>query len=348
MTRRVTVSTRAFDLEVAPAPFPWMHPDAVLAANFEEGEYWLDAVGGPLSASSLISTTRSSGIILPNAAGDFQSLGNNTLPRTDRGLYANGQFVQSAANWNAPANETVTLGTGTFTLAVWGSGSATVAAGTAAGTGFGPASAASPVTFTLSGAGTVSLTVTGSPSHVSLTNTGFAPPAPQPPGTILASDIRAVQGVRTSNGQAEPFPGWEAAGLDDGFTVLMEYWYGGWPGAARTMWQLAGDSSNVARLYTASSSSLSAVVNSSSAASAWRTPPPVGRTRTAVAVDWDTIRIAQAGSGTVGSAACPPAFEARTLRAGQFNGGQFWNDWIYELQICSPLSNAELLAWVNA
>lgn len=197
---------------------PWVDPGALLAMQFGPDRYWRKR-GGLLPATSVLTTTRSSGINLPNAAGVFQTLGDNTLPRTDRGLYANGQFVQSAVNWNAPANETISLGTGTFTLAVWGSGSIAVAAGTATGSGFGSASEGSPVTFALSGAGTVSLTVTGSPDYVSVTNTAFAPPAANPPGPVLASDIRAVQGVRPSNAQPEPFPGWEAAGLDDGYMI---------------------------------------------------------------------------------------------------------------------------------
>lgn len=198
----------------------WLLPDAIWAANFELGQYWRKG-GGLLPAASLLTTTRSSVINLPDSAGVFQTLGNNTLPRTDRGLYANGQFVQSAANWNAPANETISLGTGTFTLAVWGSGSIAVAAGTATGSGFGSASEGSPVTFALSGAGTVSITVTGSPDYVSVTNTSFAPPASNPPGTVLASDIRAVQGTRPSNSNPEPFPGWEVEGLDEKYKMTV-------------------------------------------------------------------------------------------------------------------------------
>lgn len=38
--------------------------------------------------------------------------------------------------------------------------------------------------------------------------------------TLFASDIRAVQGVRPSNSEPEPFPDWEVAGLDDGFGII--------------------------------------------------------------------------------------------------------------------------------
>ena len=58
--------------------------------------------------------------------------------------------------------ETVDLtagGTGDYTLSVSGTAAVTVAAGTATGTGFGQATAGSPVTFNLTGAGTVTLTL---------------------------------------------------------------------------------------------------------------------------------------------------------------------------------------------
>lgn len=344
-----TAQLPPFNLRVI---YPWMYPDAVFAAKFEdEGEYWLDAAGGPLAASSLISTTRSSGIILPDSAGVYQTLGVNTLPRTDRGLYANGQFIQSAANWNAPANETVTLGTGTFTLAVWGAGSVAVAAGTAAGTGFGPASAASPVTFTLSGAGTVSLTVTGSPSHVSLTNTGFAPPAPQPPGTILASDIRTVEGVRPSNGQAEPFPGWEAAGLDNGFTILIELEMRVRNTATRRPLVFAGGT-GAFRLETGTAGT-GFRVYSSDGTLAGHTNFQVGLTggpsRAAVRVQGSETATARPGYDSVKKAVRGFVQQPQSLFIGnQPSLAAPWNDWLYGLQICPPLSDAQLLEWVNA
>jgi len=49
--------------------------------------------------------------------------------------------------------------TGTFTLSVYGSAAVTVAAGTAVGSGFGQATEGSPVTFSLSATGTITLTL---------------------------------------------------------------------------------------------------------------------------------------------------------------------------------------------
>ena len=52
-----------------------------------------------------------------------------------------------------------TPGTGDYTLSVTGTAAVTVAAGTATGTGFAQATEGSPVTFNLSAAGTVTLTL---------------------------------------------------------------------------------------------------------------------------------------------------------------------------------------------
>lgn len=44
-------SIKEFQLKVV---YPWMHPEAVLAAKFtDEGEYWLDDAGDPLASSSM-------------------------------------------------------------------------------------------------------------------------------------------------------------------------------------------------------------------------------------------------------------------------------------------------------
>jgi hypothetical protein len=331
------------------AAIPWWHPDACLALDFRAGRYRCG--GADLAGSAALSVVRSSSIRLFDAAGHLVERGPDELPRTDRGLYANGQFIQSAANWNAPADETVTLGTGTFTLAVWGSGSVTVAAGTAAGTGFGAASAGSPVTFAISGAGTVSLTVGGSPSYVSLTNTGFAPPAPQPPGTVLASDIRTVQGVRPSNGQAEPFPGWEAAGLDDGFTILIELEtrvrnaatrrpliFAGGTGAFRLETGTAGTGF---RVYS-SDGTLDGTTNFQGGLAG-------GPSRAAVRAQGSEIATARRGYDSVSKAARGFVQQPQSLFIGnQSNLAAPWNDWLCPVQICPPLADAKLLEWVNA
>lgn len=68
-------------------------------------------------------------------------------------------------NSGVPATHTsASLGTATYTLWMEGTGSIAVAQNTATITGAGTASAGSPVTFVVTGAGTVDYTVTGSPT----------------------------------------------------------------------------------------------------------------------------------------------------------------------------------------
>lgn len=285
-----TVQLPPFDLRVV---YPWMQLDAIFAAHFKQGQYWLDDAKGPIAASSLLTTTRSSGINLPNAAGVFQAHGNNTLPRTDRGLYVNGQITNLLGRSNPtvaqiPSVTNIVDGPGfagfphsiyygggmggsdsrylrtennavngqPYTASVLAQmldgnppvfGSATP--NNAANTFFlhvGSNSASPPDyiveqvgadiwkviakgTFVVDGG--VYGVYQGSNNQPRAFNLcglqcfiGDVSPAAIVPGigetggpTLLASDIRAVQGVRPSNAQSEPFPGWEAAGLDSAF-----------------------------------------------------------------------------------------------------------------------------------
>lgn len=63
---------------------------------------------------------------------------------------------------------TASLATGTYTLWIIGTGSATSSAGTATGTGFGAATAGVPNVFTLTGTGTVVVTVAGTVNRFQL------------------------------------------------------------------------------------------------------------------------------------------------------------------------------------
>jgi hypothetical protein len=80
-----------------------------------------------------------------------------------RGLLVEEARTNQLLNSTVPATQTTaSLGTGTYTLWVNGDGSATSSAGTATGSGFGAATNGTPNVFTLSGAGTVVVTVAGS------------------------------------------------------------------------------------------------------------------------------------------------------------------------------------------
>lgn len=279
-----------FDLRVI---YDWMRPEAVMAARLTGAtpQCWLDAAGGPIAAADLLSTTRSSDINLPNTAGVYQTLGINTLPRTDRGLYANGQIAafnvngnnpQAGAGWAtnsalvtpAPA-ENIFLPA--YVASAGGAndrhgcaadlvfnGSTTVAAKIRFDTGQDDSGlvnailaaggnslvrgtrGAAAIESTSGGAITI---VSQSARHMDLlwtpmatsagnvrggpytdqigkdikllgidiTNTPFIPdPWVSGFSPLLASDIRGVQGVRPDT-NPEPFPGWQAAGLDSAF-----------------------------------------------------------------------------------------------------------------------------------
>lgn len=332
-----------FDLRVT---YPWMEPDTLFAAKYDdEGEYWLDAAGGPIAEGSIFSVTRPSGIILPDSDGIYQSLGNNVLPRTDRGLYANGQVTNGIRNPRAEGATVGVVGSGGVVPTNWTvNGRSTTVTVADAGTEFGlpyidlyfigntgaagggllvdfePTAsqivAAAGEVWTTSvffrwlsapsghvlppvisqifrnssntalqtseqefsaaafvranvvataPASTAKITPrlrvpVGSDSVIDARMRVYAPqtvrsnfahppvlPAVGVPGasTLLASDIRAVQGTRPSNGQPEPFPGWEAAGLDSGFArkiiINLDRLS---PAAARTIMVVGTDNDN--------------------------------------------------------------------------------------------------------
>lgn len=83
-----------------------------------------------------------------------------TTPITGGGLHL---YTASLTNYADNADDltspdTITLGTGTWTLSLEGTAAVTVAAGTAVGSGFGQATEGNSVTFTISTGGTVTLT----------------------------------------------------------------------------------------------------------------------------------------------------------------------------------------------
>lgn len=91
------------------------------------------------------------------------------------GLLIEDTRTNSALNSLTPTTQTTaSLATGAWTLSVVGPGSVTSSAGTAVGTGFGVATAGSPVSMALTGAGTVVLTVAGSPTCMQMEAGAFA------------------------------------------------------------------------------------------------------------------------------------------------------------------------------
>lgn len=404
----------------------WVDPGAVLAMQFGPDRYWRKQ-GGILPATSVLSTTRSSGIILPNAAGDYQSLGNNTLPRTSRGLYANGQSTRLNADANFNPTDTTNLASrnsAALNIVARGSWPSSVEAAFAASplrnlpvtsalrvtcpgavvnegvtflgttlpantqgiasafvfveSGATPLIGLSASTQVLSGmpvvagfARTVNPVASSSARVMAIAtdhtvaaaastfwvilsdikaDTFATPPIASPAATLFASDIRAVQGVRPSNGQPEPFAGWEAAGLDDGFTVLMDLESRPRnPNGRRAVFFVADAGENCVMETNTAGGNLRLNVGTT-VGNSFPGGQVGGRTRAAFRLMADGSKaLAQQGSGTVNDTPTNSFGTMRQIIIGnQDSLSSPWNDWIYELQVCKPLTNEQLLAWVNA
>jgi hypothetical protein len=151
---------------------------ASLDFNFAQGLYY-QASRPTLPLLGLITTTRTSTgtNLLPTSPSGFAyTTFANNIPRT---LIGSGLIVEQAStnvllHSTAPATQTTgSLGTGSWTLWINGTGSATSSAGTATGTGFGAATQGSPNTFSISSGGTVIVTVSGSLQAFQLENLSF-------------------------------------------------------------------------------------------------------------------------------------------------------------------------------
>lgn len=74
-----------------------------------------------------------------------------------------------------------------------------------------------------------------------------------------------------------------------------------------------------------------------------------GRSRCALRVVGDTRTQAQQGSVSLQTTNSDvPYAPFAELMIGSLAGNNAWNDWFYELQVCKPLSDMQLLDWVNA
>lgn len=122
---------------------------------FVDGVKYFDTLNGNTVASNVV------------LGGTGAAISTSTL----LGYLAEGLKTQYFKVSAAPATQTSqSLGTGTYTLWMDGTGSIAVAGNTATITGAGTASAGTDVTFTVTVAGTVDLTVTGSPTRAQLEN----------------------------------------------------------------------------------------------------------------------------------------------------------------------------------
>lgn len=159
-------------------------PGAIFDTNFATGTYYSNT--GNTTAAAILTCTRAqttnSTNLLPNAVAgaSFDQFAANVLRIGVSGpkglLYEQlgTPTVNNLLNSTAPVTQTTaSLGTGTYTLWVNGTGSATSSAGTATGAGFGAAINGTSNTFTVSVAGTVVVTVAGSLNAFQLESGGI-------------------------------------------------------------------------------------------------------------------------------------------------------------------------------
>jgi len=152
------------------------------------GEVW--TLNG---ASSVIRNVSYHGSCVDGVKCFPTDLSGNPIPRT--GSYPLVGYVPWEARTNhflnsgTPATQTsASLGTGTYTLWMTGTGSIAVAGTTATITGAGTAIAGTPVTFVVTVAGTVTYTVSGSPTKAQAENGAFATPYIITAGAAVARD----------------------------------------------------------------------------------------------------------------------------------------------------------------
>lgn len=391
----------------------WWHPRSFASFDFERGRYFLRGV--PREQGGLLSVTRSSPIILRDKAGIYQVLGVNELPRTDAGLYGNGQSQNKCVNDNANPSSTSGLNLTSGLAVTTPVESALVAAAglqnvctsgriyrasadgtTNTVTVSGTVGNTNPHTlsgwlYVVSGAvqvvlvgqaalgtlapngGLTHFSFTGSPTATSR-NLGFRTTAAAeyyfilnqleestfagPPivtsgaaATLLASNVAGAAGTRPSDGLPEPLHGWEAAGLDNGFTILIELdlnvrnastrrpvSFSGGGGAFRIETAMAGTGF---RVYS-NDGDLDGTVN-------FQGDLAGGRSRAAVRAVGQVITTARQGFSGVTSVARGFVQKPQSLHIGnQVNLRAPWNDNMYGLEICPPLSDGQMLTWVNA
>ncbi|HWB50177.1 MAG TPA: hypothetical protein VG651_13785 [Stellaceae bacterium] len=172
----------------------WVMPGASLDFDFQNGRYWQSRFGcrSPRACLTVTRSTPETSLLPTSAAGaTYLTFAGNTaaiVPGVGIQLYEQGHS-NFLLNSTAPATQTTaSLPAGSYTLWVNGTGSATSAPGSATGSGFGTATNGSPNSFTLTGAGTVVVTVSGPLNAFQLENGTFGTPLIVTGGAIAARD----------------------------------------------------------------------------------------------------------------------------------------------------------------
>lgn len=109
------------------------------------------------------------------SSGTYNTFSSNVPMISSSGLLLRSSRTQYLGATDSPATQTVTLSTtGKYTCWMIGSGSVAVSAGTATITGAGSATQGTPLTFTVTAAGTVTFTVTGTVTRFQCENSALA------------------------------------------------------------------------------------------------------------------------------------------------------------------------------
>lgn len=183
-----------------------------------------------------------------------------------------------------------------------------------------------------------------------------APPVLPPVGTPgdsarLASDVRAI-----ASG-SEPFAGWTAAGLDAGHTILadVDLTHVGDGVVRRIAYQSASGDYTVSRRLSilADDTVQMQVLNSSAGQDTKLTAPSAvtaGRLKVAARFQPGAHRLAVSGRAaqTNSSARALDAMTGLMIGASDVGPSLFINDTIRSMQVCKPLTDAEMDAWVAA
>lgn len=111
------------------------------------------------------------------------------------GYFCEGAATNYFLNSGAPATQTISLGVGTYTTSLLGTGSITSSAGTATATGYGAATSSTPNTIVVTVAGTVVFTVAGTVTNPQVENNAYQTSYIATAGTAVTrnADILTVQ-----------------------------------------------------------------------------------------------------------------------------------------------------------
>jgi hypothetical protein len=180
----------------------WILSGASVDLDFANNRFFGSSGG---SVSSYLSVVRASIANAKNSTGAWVQFPVNTLRITDLGLLIENAGTNYLLQSETPATQTTaSLGTGSYTLWVEGSGSALASGGSATITGAASATAGSPDTFNVTVAGTVVVTVTGPLTRFQLEGGAFSTsyiPTTSTTATRAADNVSCLGSLAT----ARPF-----------------------------------------------------------------------------------------------------------------------------------------------